>query len=329
MDNAPHPKVSVVVPNYNHARFLRQRVDSVLAQTFQDFELILLDDCSTDDSLSILDSYAGNPRVRMECNEFNSGSTFKQWNKGVQLARGEYVWIAESDDYADAKLLGKLVSRLDADSETVFSYCRSWRVSADGELNGFSDLYLADIDPGRWTKDFSADGREECEKYFVQRNSVPSASSVLFRRDAYERIGGADESLVCCGDWKTWASMALTGGRIAYLGEPLNYHRFHETNVTSNSIRSGIDADEYLQVIHWILQRVIPTEAIRTKICDDLFPFWCAKVLTNRIPLRRRWAILRDARVIDRRALRKLIHPALTALRMTLSRRYRSLRFRF
>ena len=96
------PKVSVIVPNYNHERFLRQRIDSILAQTFRDFELILLDDCSTDYSREILREYASDPHVtHAEFNEVNSGSTFKQWNKGVRLAQGKYVWIAESDDYAN------------------------------------------------------------------------------------------------------------------------------------------------------------------------------------------------------------------------------------
>src|SRR6267378_4281709 len=160
MANSPQPRVSVVVPNYNHARFLRQRLDSIVGQTFQNFEVILLDDCSTDESRSILSEYARDPRVRIEFNEKNSGSTFKQWNKGVRLARGKCVWIAESDDYAEPKLLEKLVDRLDADPKTVFSYCRSWRTSADGELSGFSDFYLADIDPHRWTEDFNVDDRE-------------------------------------------------------------------------------------------------------------------------------------------------------------------------
>ncbi len=111
------PKVTVVVPNYNHARFLPKRIESILSQTFQDFELILLDDCSTDESRSILSSYASDPRVTIEFNEANSGSTFKQWNKGVRLARGKYVWIAESDDYADERLLEGLVAVLDAEPE--------------------------------------------------------------------------------------------------------------------------------------------------------------------------------------------------------------------
>src|ERR1700686_241166 len=103
------PKVSIIIPNYNHARYLRKRMDSVLGQTFQNFELILLDDCSTDESRSILLEYATDPRVRIDFNEKNSGSTFRQWNKGVRLAHGEYVWIAESDDYADPHLLERLV----------------------------------------------------------------------------------------------------------------------------------------------------------------------------------------------------------------------------
>src|SRR5437879_11702957 len=129
---------------------------------------MLVDDCSTDESQSILREYAADPRVRMEFNEKNSGSTFKQWNKGVRLARGRYIWIAESDDYAEPQFLEKLVSRLDSDSNTLFCSCRSWRGSARGEIVRSLDSYLAQLDTQRWTADFWADGREECRKYFVR-----------------------------------------------------------------------------------------------------------------------------------------------------------------
>src|SRR5258708_27842037 len=148
MSNTPEPKVSVIIPNYNHARFLRQRVDGVLGQTFQNFELILLDDCSSDDSRSILSSYAGDPRVRMEFNEANSGSAFKQWNKGVRLARGKYVWIAESDDYADERDLERLVGALDAEPDVTFAYCRSSR-NCEGQPHTFADAYLDSSDAHR------------------------------------------------------------------------------------------------------------------------------------------------------------------------------------
>src|SRR5690348_11158747 len=138
------PKVSVIVPNYNHARFLRKRIESILAQTVQDCELILLDDCSTDDSRLILNQYAGDPRIRIEFNEMNSGSPFKQWNKGVRLAQSEYVWIAESDDFADVSFLEKLCGALDGEPDAGFAYCRSWRVSVDDEVKGFADPWLGE-----------------------------------------------------------------------------------------------------------------------------------------------------------------------------------------
>ncbi|HWI86885.1 MAG TPA: glycosyltransferase family A protein, partial [Sphingomonas sp.] len=95
------PRVSVIVPNYNHARFLSKRLDSILAQTFADYELLILDDKSTDDSLAVIEPYLDGVRVRLECNSVNSGGPYRQWNKGLALTSGDYVWIAESDDYAD------------------------------------------------------------------------------------------------------------------------------------------------------------------------------------------------------------------------------------
>ncbi|UCD50998.1 MAG: glycosyltransferase family 2 protein [Phycisphaerales bacterium] len=94
------PVVSIIIPNYNHARFLVERVDSVLRQTYRDFDVIVLDDASTDESRDVLKSFAGRPEVALRFNTENSDSTFKQWNKGVELARGKCVWIAESDDFA-------------------------------------------------------------------------------------------------------------------------------------------------------------------------------------------------------------------------------------
>ena len=228
------PKVSVVIPNYNHARYLRQRIDSVLQQTFQDFEVILMDDCSTDESRSIISEYANDPRVRIEFNEKNSGSTFKQWNKGVALTRGEYVWIAESDDYADERLLARLVEVLDEDDGTTFAYARSWEV-ADGHHDRFADLYLEHLDRSRWTMDFRADGREECRKYMILTNTVANASAAVFRKSVFERIGGADETLRMCGDWKLWAGWLL---KEALRTWAVN----HSTIIGFTKLRCGIKA---------------------------------------------------------------------------------------
>ena len=91
--------VSVVIPNFNHALYLKQRIESVLNQTFQNFELIILDDCSTDNSKEVIERYKNHPKIsKIVYNEENSGSVFRQWIKGIKLSTGKYIWIAESDD---------------------------------------------------------------------------------------------------------------------------------------------------------------------------------------------------------------------------------------
>jgi glycosyltransferase involved in cell wall biosynthesis len=311
------PTVSVVIPNYNHARYLRQRIESVLGQTYQDFEVILLDDCSTDESQSILREYAADPRVRLEFNEKNSGSTFKQWNKGARLARGKYVWIAESDDYADGRFLEGLTRALEADPGIMFVYCRSWRVSEEGERNGFVESAFQFLDAQRWSADFVADGREECRTSFLCTNPVQNASAVVFRKDIFEKIGGADESLRLCGDWKLWAAMAFEG-KIGYVGEPLNYHRNHSESVRSRSNRTGLDSAEALQVIRWILSRVSPTEAVWRTLRWGAGTYWPWAIVSLRVPLGIKKAILRDARAIDPHAIRRVFRTAMTAARLKL-----------
>jgi glycosyltransferase involved in cell wall biosynthesis len=308
------PKVSVIIPNYNHERFLRRRIESVLGQTFQDFEVILLDDLSTDGSRSILSSYAGDPRVRIELNLINSGSSFKQWNKGIRLAHGEYIWVAESDDYAEESFLERLVAELEAEPRVAFAYCRSWRVLMDDRLDGFADFYLTDLDKQRWSSSYSADGREECRNYLVHRNTVPNASAVLFRKALYEAVGGADESLRLCGDWKLWAALALAG-RVVYVSEPLNYFRFHDHSVRSKERTTWLETAESVRVIRWILSRVSMTDVAVRELCDTLSTVWVPGVIATRLPLAMRFGILRNARAIDPRATRKLLRGLFAALR--------------
>lgn len=234
--------------------------------------------------------------------------------------------MAESDDYADHGFLEKLVARLEAEPKSVLCYCRSLRVSADGELGGFLDSYLSELDAKKWTGDFCSDGREECRKYLIHCNTVLSASSVLFRQEAYWRAGGADESLVLGGDWKMWAAMALTGGRLSYLGEALNYYRFHEASVTERTARNGLWAKETLEVVGWIEEHLELDACAQRILSRDLARVWIPAVLSRKVPRGRRWSILVSATARDLQAPIRLLPAALTALRMTALRRWRSLR---
>ncbi len=105
--------VSIILPNYNHAPYLQERLESIFNQTHKNIEVIILDDASTDDSLSILKAYENHPKVtHFVLNKKNSGSPFKQWKKGLELVKGDYIWIAESDDRSELNFLETQLERL-------------------------------------------------------------------------------------------------------------------------------------------------------------------------------------------------------------------------
>ena len=105
--------VSVIIPNFNHSLYLEQRIHSVLNQTYQNFEIIFLDDFSNDNSREIIESYRNNVKVtHISYNDKNSDSPFCQWHKGISLSKGDYIWIAESDDVSDLFFLEKIIKNI-------------------------------------------------------------------------------------------------------------------------------------------------------------------------------------------------------------------------
>ena len=222
--------ISVIIPNYNHAQFLDRRIRSVLEQTRQPLEVVILDDCSTDESLRVIQRYADHSCVKVVRNQHNSGSPFKQWNLGVRMASGDFIWIAESDDDAEPWLLETLASSLDEDTSAVLSYCQSQTINEFGQSDGTIDRRFDCLSPGRWRTDFKNDGFDECARFLLHFNTIPNASAVLFRRNAYLAAGLADETMRICGDWMMWARISLLG-KICYSATTLNKFRIHSGSV--------------------------------------------------------------------------------------------------
>jgi glycosyltransferase involved in cell wall biosynthesis len=300
------PKVTVIIPNYNHARYLDRRIRSVLDQTYQDFEVIYLDDASTDDSNAVFRQYADDPRFTAVYNQINSGSTFKQWNRGMRRARGEYVWFAESDDYADERLLEELVIRLDRDPRVGLAYCQSWEVDEHDRNMGSMEQWIAEAGETRWQRDFINDGREECRRSFLFKNTIPNASGVLFRRAVYEQVGGTDETMRLCGDWLLWIKILLVAD-IAFVARPLNYFRTHARTARSSTVRGGVRVEESYRVLAFLACNLpLPREAL-DRACDLAARDWLFAIRAARIPWRRNRAIYRVARGVDPRFHHRLL----------------------
>lgn len=270
-------------------------------------------------------AFVSDPCVRFEFNDANSGTPFKQWNKGVRLARGKYIWLAESDDYAASQFLVSLVPLLNGDPVIGFAYCRSWRVTPEG-INGFADDNLPD--PDRWTANFSVDRRGFFRRYFALITPVPNASAVVFGKSLFERDGCADESLHLCGDWKLCTSMALEG-RVVYSCEPMNYFRYHANNARSCTAQAGTDAVEYLYVTGWVLDRVsLPNSELKA-IHRARAQGWMRALLSFRTPPAWRQEIFALVRSLDPHPFRTVLSPAFATVQRKLLRYWRELRVLF
>jgi glycosyltransferase involved in cell wall biosynthesis len=229
--------VSIIVPNYNHAPYLQERLDSILAQTHSYFELIILDDCSSDGSIEIIEQYRSHPRVsKVVINTENSGTTFKQWARGIALAQYEWIWIAESDDWCEPTLLETLVSGITP--STCIAYCQSIAIKGNEILwtnacHYFSKTY---------------NGPRFVKERMLSISQISNASQAIFRKEVYAKIDKSFTTYRYSGDYLFWMLVAQHGD-IYVSGKYLNYFRKHDKDVTGPSLKNGQGYREYLRIL--------------------------------------------------------------------------------
>jgi glycosyltransferase involved in cell wall biosynthesis len=282
------PKVSVIVPNYNHAQFLRQRIDSILAQTFQDYELILLDDSSKDASRDIIHQYQNKfPHIRVFINEKNSGSPFKQWDLGVKQSKGGYIWIAESDDYADNDFLSEMVPLLDKNDNAGLAYCDAMIIDdRDKPIASISDRFFPD--DHRRKNDYINGGKDEIADYLSIKNTINNTSGVLFRKCSYIDAGFADHAMRYCGDWFLYLRILLLSD-VAYSSKRLNYFRHHEGSSFHRYYMNSSYLEEVIRIYDFIKQNVSISPEIKRKIHDQLSTHFCLSIRGRSIPSKKAW----------------------------------------
>jgi tetratricopeptide (TPR) repeat protein len=215
------PKVSFVVPCYKLAHFLGDCVNSILAQTYEDFEVIIMDDCSPDNTPQVAAEFK-DPRVIYVRNEPNLGNT-RNYNKGIEMARGRYIWLISADDcLRSPNVLQRYVDHLEKNPQVGYVFCPAMTLR-DGK----------EIEVEEWTswpgdQDRILSGLEVLKRSTI--NCPVCAPTGLARKECYTRVSYFPPSLPRVGDFYLWSVFA-TVYDVGYFAEPMVYYRRHATNM--------------------------------------------------------------------------------------------------
>jgi len=258
-------KISVVLPNYNYEKYLNKRLWSIFNQSYPLFEVIILDDCSSDNSLNELEKISTDSRriVTIHKNKENSGNVFRQWVKGVDFARGDYLWIAEADDEAETQLCASLAQLIN--EKTSYAYSDSKQMDNNGKITGESyKFYYDTIAKGDFDKNFVMNGEDFIKKYLSVKNLILNVSAVIWNKEILQECldEKIDEvlSYSLAGDWFLYIEAAKLGS-VAYCADALNIHRRHDYSVTSS-----LDKDAHIKEVSRIHEFVAGSIEIDVKL---------------------------------------------------------------
>ncbi|MFK5957870.1 MAG: glycosyltransferase [Lutibacter sp.] len=222
--------VSIILPSYNHAKFLKKRLVTIVNQTYNDWELIIIDDCSTDDSLKILKDFIALNKSKVSyfiVNKINTGSGYTSWQKGIELATSKYIWIAETDDYSNLYFLEEQINILEK-TDAVISFCTSNYVDINENYLYNSDKRTSDL--GVKKGDYKVFDSKVFNDRTLFNTYITNGSSVVFRKPI---IKVPDEifSYKQSSDQFLWTFL-LQHNTFVFLNKNLNYFRRHENSTT-------------------------------------------------------------------------------------------------
>ena len=238
-------KVSAIIPNYNYADFINERIDSIVNQKYPVSELIILDDCSTDNSAKVIKerleklkkTHPG-LKTRFIPNEKNSGNVFNQWAKAFEYATGDFIWICEADDLCSRYFLKQVMLAFEKDQDVILSYAESDMINERRRRLMADHRKWVDYDnSGHWKHSYINDGKDELRNYLAVNNTVTNVSGVVFRNKKsvpFRRYLATAGEYHLAGDWYFYSKILLHG-KIAYNAESLNHYRSHTGSVSKTT----------------------------------------------------------------------------------------------
>lgn len=241
------PQVSVCIPSYNYGRFIETAIDSALAQDVADLEVLVFDNCSTDDTAQRLMRYQGHPQVRIMRNTLNIGGR-QNWINAFRVAAGKYLTVLSADDCFRAEHLGRMTALMDSRSEIALSYCPCITIDEAGAV---VDLALAFGHPAA---DLCGGRNEVADLLTYDCYITPSAA--LIRRSSLEALGNPLNVDLHGGlDWDLWIRLAEKFPDFAYFRDPRVCYRRHSTQHTEELLQSAAFLEDHLNILRNALNR--------------------------------------------------------------------------
>ncbi len=253
-----NPKISVIMAVYNGEKYLKEAVESILNQTFRDFEFLIVDDGSTDETLKILEEYGErDERIRVIRNSENIGLT-KSLNKAIKLAKGKYIARMDADDVSLPERLEKQLAFMEKNPEVGLLGTACYEINSKGEIVGDK---------------FHPSSDKELKKTLIKRNPF-SHPSVMLRREVFDRVGLYQESIPLAQDHELWFRV-VRDYKAANLLFPLVMRRY-----SPNAISVARENEQ----IFWAQQA--RKEAINRGQYSKWNYFWLFKIfLVSKIPV--------------------------------------------
>lgn len=245
------PKLSVTVLNYNYGHFLRNCLDSILAQSFRDFEVILINDKSTDDSLEVIRPYLADPRVRLVDHQENKGFSFSLL-EGAELSRGEYISVISADDWVvSPNAFALQVARFEQHPDVVMAFSDYGLYADETTLTHVSRAAEAG---------YVRPGLEAFQDFLLK--GYPQHSGTMIRKSAYVALGGYDPQLRWSVDAQMWLGLCHFGA-VAYVDQMLYAYRRHPSSMSKDptALRNAIH--ELFQIFDWTFGLMAPADRER------------------------------------------------------------------
>jgi glycosyltransferase involved in cell wall biosynthesis len=282
------PKVSVCIPARNSAAYLRPAIDSVLAQEGADFELILVDNASTDETPAIAASY-DDPRFRVARFEESVGQA-ANWNRCLELAEAPYVVLLHADDELEPAFLSRAAEAMESNPDVGLVHCDVQHIDEGGTALQLQRLFDGDL----------VDRGDVVLRRLLLEGCVINPAGVMVRRDAYEAVGRFTDRVVWGVDWHMWIRVALEWP-IAYLATPLARYRQHTQSGTAGVLTSARNAADERWVIDDVFriaqERRPDVVGLRRAAIDGVADrtWWLAEMMCQRGEMKAARAGLRKA----------------------------------